>query len=221
MAAKLSEKCSITLREASNHFEAQAARDATVRVSGALKTIAVSLIKVANDIRWLGSGPRLGLGELKLPTVQPGSSIMPGKVNPVIAESLIQVSAQVIGNDAAVTIGGLYSQMQLNTMQPLIAKNLLEQIRLLTTGSRVFADKLLAGLEPDRERIGSLAERSLSLATALAPRLGYDRAARLAKQAAGENRTIREMALEEQVLPKEEIDRLLDLTSQTEPSSEN
>jgi fumarate hydratase class II len=217
MAKRLSELCGTDLVEAPNHFEAQAARDAAVRTSGALKSLAVSLIKIANDLRWLASGPRLGLGELVLPAVQPGSSIMPGKVNPVIAEALIQACAQVIGNDAAITAGGFFGHFELNTMQPLIARNLLEQIFLLAAGARVFADKLVAGLEADRERIASLVEQSISLATALAPRIGYDRAAEIAKRAAAEKRMVREIALEEQVLPVDELDELLDPRRQTEP----
>ncbi|MCP4605709.1 MAG: class II fumarate hydratase [Proteobacteria bacterium] len=217
MALKLSSMTSISFAEASNHFEAQSARDAIVRTSGALKSVAVSLIKIANDIRWLGSGPRLGLGELKLPAVQPGSSIMPGKVNPVIAESLIQASVQVIGNDTAIATAGLYGNFQLNAMQPLMARNLLEQIRLLTKGTATFTDKLVAGLEPNRDRIASSVEQSLSLATALAPRIGYDRASAIAKRADVENRTVREIAKTERVLPDDELTNLLDLMRQTEP----
>ncbi len=201
--------------EASNHFEAQSARDAVVRVSGALKSLAVSLIKISNDIRWLGSGPRLGLGELILPATQPGSSIMPGKVNPVIAEALIQVGAQVIGNDAAIAVGGTLSQLQLNTMQPLIAKNLLEQIGLLTNGVTVFTDKLVAGLEPNREHLAAQVERSLGMATALAPHIGYEKAAEIAKLADRQNKTVREVARELGVLPEEELARVLDPNRQT------
>ncbi len=217
MALKLSMMTGINFIEASNHFEAQSARDAIVRTSGALKSIAVSLIKIANDIRWLASGPRLGLGELKLPAVQPGSSIMPGKVNPVIAESLIQASVQVIGNDAAIATAGLYGHFQLNAMQPLLAKNLLEQIRLLSRGAAAFTDKLVAGIEPRRERIASFVEQSLSLATALAPRIGYDRAAAIAKKADVENKTVLEIAKEQGVLLDDELDTLLSLKRQTEP----
>jgi len=217
MAKRLSALCETELVEATNHFEAQGARDAAVRASGALKSVAVSLIKIANDLRWLASGPRLGLGELVLPAVQPGSSIMPGKVNPVIAEALIQACVQIIGDDAAITAGGFLGHLELNTMQPLIARNLLEQIALLAAGARVFADKLVAGIEPDRDRIAALVDRSLSLATALAPRIGYDRAAEIAKRAAAEGKTVREIALEEQVLPADELDALLDPERQTEP----
>jgi fumarate hydratase class II len=216
MVQELSKLTGIGFVEASNRFEAQSARDATVRTSGALKSIAVSLIKIADHIRWLGCGPRLGLGELELPAVQPGSSIMPAKVNPVIAESLIQAAAQVIGNDAAITIGGMLGHFQLNAMQPLIARNLLQQIRLLTTGATIFRERLVSGIEPNRDRIASLLEQSLSLATALAPHIGYERAAGIAKRASDEGRTVREIAREENVLPRAELDRILDPRRQTE-----
>jgi len=217
MVRELSRMTGIEFVEAANRFEAQSARDAAVRTSGALKSMAVSLIKIADHIRWLGSGPRLGLGELELPAVQPGSSIMPAKVNPVIAESLIQVGAQVIGNDAAITVGGMLGHFQLNTMQPLIARNLLQQIRLLTRGTAVFTDKLVSGIQPNRDRIASLAEQSLSLATALAPHIGYERAAEIAKRASAEGKTVREIALEEDMLSQAELDRILDPRRQTEP----
>jgi fumarate hydratase class II len=217
MADKISELTGIRFREADNHFEAQAARDAAVRISGALKSVAVSLIKIANDMRWLGSGPRLGLAELELPAVQPGSSIMPGKVNPVIAEALIQAAVQVIGNDTAITLSGMYGHFQLNTMQPLIARNLLEQIRLLSNGSWMFADKLVSGLRPNRERINAMVDQSLSLATALAPHIGYERAAEIAKRAAAEGRTVYEIAVEERVMPESRLRAVLDPRLQTEP----
>jgi len=217
MVQELSRMTGMGFAEASNRFEAQSARDAAVRTSGALKAIAVSLIKIADDIRWLASGPRLGLGELQLPAVQPGSSIMPAKVNPVIAEALIQAAAQVIGNDAAITVGGMLGQFQLNSMQPLIARNLLQQIRLLSRGAAIFSDKLVSGIEPNRDRIGSLAEQSLSLATALAPHIGYERAAEIAKRASDEGRTVREIAREENILSQAELDRILDPRRQTEP----
>ncbi len=217
VAEKLSQVTGIRFVEATNHFEAQSARDAAVRTSGALKSIAVSLIKIADNIRWLASGPRLGLGELKLPAVQPGSSIMPGKVNPVIAESLIQAAAQVVGDDAAITVGGMLGHFQLNAMQPLIARNLLEQIRLLTAGAAIFNERLLRGLEPDRDRIASLVGQSLSLATALAPRIGYERAAEIVRRASAEGKTVREIARDEGALPADELDRILDPRRQTEP----
>jgi fumarate hydratase class II len=217
VAENLSRMTGINFVEARNHFEAQSARDAVVRTSGALKAIGVSLLKIADHIRWLASGPRLGLGELRIPAVQPGSSIMPGKVNPVIAESVIQASAQVIGNDTAIAVGGMLGHFQLNAMQPLIARNLLEQIHLLTGGARVFSEKLLRSLEPDRSRIAALVDKSLSLATALAPAIGYDRASEIAKRASDEGKTVREVAIEESVLPEDELDRLLDPRRQTEP----
>jgi fumarate hydratase class II len=216
MAAKLSEAAGSSFVEAANHFEAQSARDAAVRVSGALRSLAVSLIKIADDIRWLGSGPRFGLGELKLPAVQPGSSIMPGKVNPVIAEALMQAAVQVIGNDAAIAAAGLQGNFQLNTMQPLIARNLLEQVRLLSGATLMFTEKLLSGIEPDRERLAAGAEQSLSLATALAPLVGYDRAAEIAKRAEAEGKSVRQVAREEKLLPDDVLERLLDPRRQTE-----
>jgi fumarate hydratase class II len=202
MIKQLSRMTGMDFVEAENRFEAQSARDAAVRTSGALKSIAVSLMKIADHIRWLGSGPRLGLGELRLPAVQPGSSIMPGKVNPVIAESLIQAAAQVVANDAAIAVGGLLGHFQLNAMQPLIARNLLEQIQLLTNGATIFTDRLISGL---------------SLATALAPHVGYERAAEIAKRASVEGKRVREIARQERLLPDDELDRILDPRRQTEP----
>ena len=216
-AEKLTQLTGVKFVEASNHFEAQSARDATVRVSGALKALAVSLIKIANDIRWLASGPSVGLGELTLPAVQPGSSIMPGKVNPVIAESLIQAAAQVIGNDAAITVGGMYGQFQLNAMQPLIARNLLEQISLLANGSALFADKLVLGVQANRKRIAANVDGSATAATALAPHIGYEAAARIVARALKEGKSVRDIAREEDVLPELELDQVLDLRRQTEP----
>jgi fumarate hydratase class II len=215
MAVELSKATGIPFREAENHFEAQAAQDAAVQLSGTLKTIACSLLKIANDVRWLGSGPRLGLGELFIPAVQPGSSIMPGKVNPVIAESLIMVCAQVIGNDSTITLCGLYGNFELNVMLPLIARNLLEQIELLANCSQIFAERLVAGLKANEQRIASHNELSLSLATALAPHIGYDAAARLAKESFESGRTIRELARAQQLLPADQLERVLDLTTQT------
>jgi fumarate hydratase class II len=220
MARQLAKETRLHLRESDNHFEAQAARDACVRVSGALKALAIAAMKIADDLRWLSSGPRLGLGELELPAVQPGSSIMPGKVNPVICEALVQVCAQVIGNDAVVSLGGLYSNFQLNTMQPLVAKNLLESVTLLGRSLDVFGTRLLAGLAVNTQQIEANLERSLSLATALAPVLGYDRASKIAQQAAKENRNIRSLVEEKGLMEKEELDRLLGMRRQTEPDSD-
>jgi len=218
MAEKLSELSGARFEEAGNHFEAQAAQDASVATSGALKTLAASLMKIANDIRFLGSGPRLGIGELIIPAVQPGSSIMPGKVNPVICESLIMVSAQVMANDQAVTIGGLYGNFELNVMLPLISRNLLESIELMANGVSNFTERLLKDLEADRDRIEDMNERSLMLATALAPKVGYDKAAEIAKTAHKENKNVRDVALEMGVADEEELKELLDLRRLTEPS---
>src|SRR5436309_2207819 len=183
MLRHLEQRTSITFREAKNHFEAQGGKDAVVEASGHLKTIAVSLFKIANDIRWLGSGPRCGIGEIQLPATQPGSSIMPGKVNPVMCEMVIQVGAQVLGNDAVVTFSGIYGSFELNTMLPVTAYNLLQSITLLTRASQVFSRRCVAGLEANQQRCESNLEQSLALATALAPQLGYDQAARIAKVA--------------------------------------
>lgn len=220
MATRLAELARLppgSLREAPNHFEAQGAQDAAVQTSGALRTLAVALLKIASDLRLLASGPRLGLGELLLPAVQPGSSIMPGKVNPVIAESLIQVCVQVVGNDAAITWGGALGQLELNTLLPVIARNLLEQIRLLTRGMEMFRERLVEGLEADRARIAALGEQSLGLATALVPHLGYDAAAELAKEARDTGRTVREVALGRGLLSPALLAEVLDLERQTAP----
>jgi fumarate hydratase class II len=213
----ISRETGLRLREAPNHFEAQAARDACVEASGTLKTIAVSLIKIANDIRWLGSGPRLGLAELKLPATQPGSSIMPGKVNPVMCEMLIQVGAQVIGNDATITFSGTSGNFELNTMLPVIAYNLLQSIELLANASRVFAQRCVAGLQADAEKCESNIERSLGMCTALAPVIGYDKAAHIAKVAYETNRTVRDVAREVSGLDEPTLTRLLDPRTQAGP----
>jgi len=215
--ARLAAMTGLELREAENHFEAQAAKDAAVFASGALKTVAVSLMKIANDIRFLASGPRCGLGELKLPAVQPGSSIMPGKVNPVIIESVMMVCAQVMGNDLTITIAAQHGNFELNVMMPVLAHNLLQSIELLANAAANFQEKTIAGLEADRERCESLVEQSLAMVTVLAPRIGYDRAAELAHKAYETGKTIRAVCLEEQVLPPDELDRLLDARRQTEP----
>lgn len=198
------------LREADNHFEAQGARDAAVFFSGALRTLAVSLMKIANDIRWLGSGPRCGLGEIHLPATQPGSSIMPGKVNPVQAEALTMVAARVIGNDSAITVAGQAGNFELNVMMPLIAACGLESIALLTGGVTSFRARCVEGLAADRSRCRELTERSLALITALVPVLGYDRAAALAKEASTRGVTIRELLTAAGELSPEQIDTLLD-----------
>jgi fumarate hydratase class II len=213
--ARISEATGLEYREADDHFEAQGGRDAAVHASGALKTVATALFKIASDIRLLGSGPRCGIGELRLPATQPGSSIMPGKVNPVMCESVTQVCVQVIGNDAAVTLGGLSGHLELNVFIPVIARNLLESIRLLTNVSEIFVDRCLEGLEADAERAASLIENSLAMVTVLAPRIGYDAAADIAKESFASGRTVRELCLEKAVLPAAELEALLDPLSQT------
>ena len=215
--ARLGVEMGLQIREASDHFEAQGGRDAVVEASAMLKTVAVSLIKIANDIRLLGSGPRLGLGELKLPATQPGSSIMPGKVNPVMCEMLLQVCAQVQGNDAAITFSGSYGNFELNVMMPVMAHNLLQSIELLAKGSEVFARRCVAGLEADREKCNNNLELSLSNCTVLAPVIGYDKAAKIAKIAFQTNRTVLQVALEISGLDKARLDELLDPASQTAP----
>ncbi len=212
----LAEETGLPLREAKDHFAAQAGKEQVVAASGALKTTAVALFKIANDIRFLASGPRCGFGELQLPTVQPGSSIMPGKVNPVMAESLMQVCAQVIGNDATITLGGLAGNFELNVMMPVMAHNLLQSIDLLSNAIGQFNQRCLQGLAADRERCEGLIEESLAMCTALAPVIGYDRAAAIAKQAHETGKTVREVALEERVLPQEELNQLLDPRPMTE-----
>jgi fumarate hydratase class II len=213
----ISEDTGLGFFEALDHFEAQGAKDACVEASGHLKTIAVSLAKIANDVRLMASGPRTGIAEITLPAVQPGSSIMPGKVNPVICESVTMVCAQVIGYDAALTLGGLGSYLELNLMMPLIAHDLLESIRLLANVSRVFADKCIAGITANEARARELLELNLSICTSLAPKIGYDKAAALSKQAFASGRTVREVAREMKVLPDDELDRLLDFRRMTEP----
>ncbi len=200
--------------EAKNHFEAQASKDAVVFLSGALKTCAVALTKIANDIRWMGSGPRCGIGELKLPAVQPGSSIMPGKVNPVIAESLLMVCAQVIGYDATIAWCGAAGNFELNVMMPVMAYDLIESVQLLAAATRNFAHHLIAGLEVDRDRASGFVEQSLAMGTALAPEIGYENAAMLVKNAYLTARTVRETAIEQSGLSPERVSELLDPATQ-------
>ena len=212
---KLSARFGVEIRETENHFQAQSAMDAAVFASGALKTVAVSLLKIANDVRFLGAGPRANLAEIALPEVQPGSSIMPGKVNPVIAESAAMVSAQVIGNDATVALAGASGNFELNVMLPVIAHNLLQSVELLASTADNFTDQLVVGLRAT-DRGPALVEQGLMLATALAPEIGYDKAADLSKEAYKTGRTIREVAREETDLSGEELDRLLDARKMTE-----
>ena len=218
VAKEISRFTGISFIEASNHFEAQGAQDAAVETSGALKTIAVSLSKIANDIRWLGSGPRAGLGELILPAVQPGSSIMPGKTNPVICEAMIQGCAQVIGNDMAITIGGQGGVFELNLMLPLIAHNLTNSITILSNSTNIFTEKLITGLKANKEKCAGYIEGSLAMCTSLAPVIGYDKAAQIAYKAFNSGKTVREIAMEDNVLDKDKLDEILDPKSMTMPS---
>jgi fumarate hydratase, class II len=206
----ISEQTGYQFREAANHFEAQAGRDAAVEAHGALKTFSVSLVKIANDIRWLASGPRCGIGEINIPSLQPGSSIMPGKINPVIPESVIQVAAQVIANDLAITLGGQGGYFEINLMQPLIAHNFLQSIDLLGRAVFVLARKCIDGITANTEKCHANIEQSLAMSTALAPIVGYEQAATVAKQAFEEGKTVREIALRNKVLPEEEINKLMD-----------
>jgi fumarate hydratase class II len=217
MAAALSEATGIEFVEAEDHFEAQASKDAVVEASGQLKTIAVSLGKIANDIRLLGSGPRCGIGEILLPATQPGSSIMPGKVNPVMSEMVAQVAAQVLGNDLAVTLGGRESYFELNVAMPLMAHNLLESTRLLAAAARTFADKCVTGIEANKERCAELIEGSLAMCTSLAPIIGYDKAAAIAKEAYATGKTVRQVAREHKVMSDAELDKVLDPMAMTRP----
>ena len=205
----------IALRQAPNLFEALSAHDALVEGSGALRGAAATLTKIANDVRWLGSGPRGAIGELRLPELQPGSSIMPGKVNPVMAEMLLMVCAQVVGHDAAIAWGGAAGNFELNVMTPVMAYDFLQSVHILSSGCRLFAARCVEGLEPDVARCNALVEQSLAMVTALVPRLGYDAAAKLAQESVARGKTLRELCLEKNVLPPEELARLLDARSMT------
>jgi fumarate hydratase class II len=213
--AELAAVTGIPFVEAQNHFEAQAAKDAALFLSGALRNYACALIKIANDIRWLGSGPRCGLGEIRVPAVQPGSSIMPGKVNPVIAESLLMICAQVVGHDATIGLCAATGNFELNVMMPIMAYDLVESIELLAAGSRNFADKLVSGLEADSGRAGSFVEQSLAMGTVLAPEIGYERATALVKEAYSTGRTVREVAHAKSGIAPARLEELLDPESQT------
>jgi fumarate hydratase class II len=201
---------------APNRFEALAAKDAAVETSGALKTIAVSLTKIANDIRWLASGPRCGIGEITIPSLQPGSSIMPGKVNPVIPESVLMVAAQVVGNDATIALAGMSGNFELNVMMPVIAYNLEQSIDILAAAARLLAERCVEGIEANRERCLELVEKSLAMVTSLVPKIGYDAAAEIAKEAMRTGRTVRELAREKGVLPEAELAAALDPWGMTE-----
>jgi len=211
--ARIAEMTGLPFVEAPNHFEAQAARDAVVELSGAVRTVAVSLMRIANDIRMLGSGPRCGIGEIKLPVTQPGSSIMPGKVNPVICESVLQVCMRVLGHDAAIVAGGASGLYELNVAIPMMAEAMLDGLHLLANVCTIFVDKCIDGIEADEPRIAALIEQSLMLCTALAPVIGYDTAAALAKRAFAEGKTVREVAEEMGI---ENLDEILDLRSMTD-----
>ncbi len=217
--ARLSEMTGVNIKETGNHFQAQSALDGVVEASGQLKTIAISLHKIANDIRFLGCGPRAGLGEINVPEVQPGSSIMPGKVNPVISESVIQVSAHVVGNDAAVALAGAGGYFELNTMMPLAAYNLLQSVALLAASARNFARQCVAGITAT-DTGPAMVEKGLMLGTALAPSIGYDAAASIAKKASDSGLTIREVARSETTLSEAELDELLNPEEMTKPSLE-
>lgn len=215
--ARLSARYGLEFREAEDHFEAQGAKDACVSLAGALNTVAASLMKIADDVRWLASGPTSGIAEIQLPAVQPGSSIMPGKVNPVICEALMMACARVAGNAATVTIAGQRGNFELNVMMPVIADALLESIGLLANGARVFAERCVAGIEARRDRARELLERNPAIATALNARIGYDRAAQVAKRAATEGRSVRDVVRDMGLAAPEELDRLLDAREMTEP----
>jgi fumarate hydratase, class II len=219
--AAIADKTTIPFREAANHFEAQGAKDGVVEASGQLRAIAVSLTKIANDIRWLSSGPRCGLGELLIPATQPGSSIMPGKVNPVMSEMVLMVAAQVIGNDATIAwAAAMGSTFELNVMMPVMAYNLLQSISLLAQAARVFARRCVTGLEADRQRCEELVEQSVAMCTALAPLIGYDKAAEIAKESIKTGKTVRQIAQEKHVLDDAALARALDPMRMTTPQAD-
>jgi fumarate hydratase class II len=214
--ARLAERTGCPFTAAPNRFEAMGGKDAAVETSGALKTIAASLTKIANDIRWLASGPRCGIGEISIPSLQPGSSIMPGKVNPVIPESVLMVAAQVFGNDTTITVAGMSGVFELNVMMPLIAYNLLQSIEILGHAAQLLAEKCVEGIEANVERCEELVEKSLAMVTALVPKIGYDAAAVIAKESVKTGKTVRELCRERKVLPEDELREALDPWGQTE-----
>ena len=223
VSSYLKDTLRVNFREAANHFEAQHAKDGVVEASGHLKTIAVSLSKIASDIRLMGCGPRCGIGELKIPAVQPGSSIMPGKVNPVIIEAVVMVCCRVIGNDATITtagLGGVGGLLDLHVAMPVMGEALLDSIHLLARSCRVFTDNCLSGLEADERRCAELIEGSLAMCTSLVPVIGYDRSAALAKQAHAEGKTVRALAIEQKILTEKQLGELLDPMSMTLPGGE-
>jgi len=214
---KISEMTGFNFRETQNHFEAQAAKDAVVQVSGSLKSLAVSLTKIANDLRWLSSGPRCGIGEIGLPDTQPGSSIMPGKVNPVMCESVLQVAAHVIGCDATITICGQAGNFELNVMMPIMTLRLLEAITFSASVVKAFTEKCVVGIEANKKRCEEMIEKSLAMVTSLAPVIGYDAAAKIAKESFTTGKTVREVARARKVLPEEKLKKILDPWRMTEP----
>ncbi len=209
ITALIAEDTKLDFKEAKDHFEAQSAQDVAVETSGALKTVAVSLVKIANDIRWLASGPRCGLGEISIPSLQPGSSIMPGKINPVIPEAVIQVAAQVMGNDSTIMLAGQSGNFELNVMLPVMAYNLLQSISLLASGAQLFAEKCIRGITANLEKCSENLEKSLALATYLVPYLGYDQATAIAEKAHTSNKSIREILVEEKIFSENEITNIL------------
>ena len=213
--AEMATRTGYEFREADNHFEAQAAKDGVVEASGTLKTVAQALFKIANDLRWLSSGPVTGIAEIRLPALQPGSSIMPAKVNPVIPEMVMQVAAQVVGNDAAITWGGANGNFELNVMMPMMARNLLEAISLLAAASENLATKCVDGIEADAARARDLLEKNVIVVTALNPHIGYDAGSRVAKRAFAEGRSVRDVVLEEGLMGADELDAALDLQGMT------
>jgi fumarate hydratase class II len=215
--ARIAKATGISFREADDHFEAQGAKDAAVDAAGALNTVATSLMKIADDIRWMGSGPTSGLFEIRLPAIQPGSSIMPGKVNPVMAEATMMVAARVMGNHTTVTVAGSRGNFELNVMMPVLAHALLESVTLLASVARAFTDNCIVGIEANEERTKDLLERNPSIATALNPYIGYDAAAVVAKESAKRGVSVRDIVLERQLLPAEKIDEALDVRAMTEP----
>lgn len=215
--ARIADATGIGFREADDHFEAQGAKDAAVSVSGALNTVATSLMKIADDIRWLGSGPTSGLHEIRLPAIQPGSSIMPGKVNPVMSEAMMMVCARVMGNHTTITVAGSRGNFELNVMMPVIAQSLLESVTLLANITRAFTDRCLVGIEVNEERARELLEKNPSIATALNPFIGYDQAAVVAKESAKRGMSVRDLVKEKKLLPEDQIDEALDVRAMTEP----
>ena len=215
--ARLAKATGVTFREADDHFEAQGAKDAAVDAAGALNTVATSLMKIADDIRWMGSGPTSGIHEIKLPAIQPGSSIMPGKVNPVMSEAMMMVCARVMGNHTTVTVAGSRGNFELNVMMPVLAHALLESIGLLANAARAFTDNCVAGIQANEDRARDLLERNPSIATALNPYIGYDAAAVVAKESAARGVSVRDIVREKGLLPEDQIDQALDVRAMTEP----